>query len=229
MDLEEAADSCDDELTAEQAETLMDHGLHSPGPVRGADEPEDIRFYPEDPNCPFTLFGHLPQTDMCAMMDRGDLVLLTKNWAKIMPTSEDARQYTLEDLRKQYLFVLTKEPLGAFEFFNPGESIAMFEFRQRARIIQARACDMKDSYDKTVILQSHLRGENVLSPVDFANLMRARYLILHKLLIRTTIDPRTNRITRMERPRPRCKPCENLDPRFEVYCDDCYKHLNIFL
>jgi hypothetical protein len=110
----------------------------------------------------------------------------------------------------------------------PGESVQAHGYRQSERLIQIRAKEMRRARSLTYQLQEHLAGAKPYTKDEIRAIRYERYILLHKLLIFMDIS-HENTISRMQRPRESCKKCYHNDPRVQLYCDDCYRFLNILL
>jgi hypothetical protein len=207
--------------------TLMSiGGTYSPGPYRGPNEPVDLHEYPEAPKSPFRPDMIQSRAELNHCIDNGTTVLISFDLSRIVGASVDLLGCSDKSIMEAFLFVDTLMDHGG-PYAEAGETVEVFSYRQRARVVQARAREMFFALGLSKKLMAHLDGIAFMTPAERDDVRYKRYISLHKILINMEINPNDQTIMRVDRPNPLCMTCFNNDPRFHLYCDACYDILEI--
>ena len=214
-----------DELTDEQLALLESVDLYSPGAYRGPEEPADLNTYPANPTSP-TL--RVPdRTALLRDIDAGLVVVLRTDLQAIVGSPAKLEKCSDALLTGLFFYIDVTYDFGGSDPL-PGETVDQHGFRQRERVMQTFAKDMRTARALTIELQGYLKRAVPSSPDQIRATRHARYYMMHKLLLNIEFSP-SGAIARISRPDPTCTKCFNNDPRVQLYCDSCYRILNILL
>jgi hypothetical protein len=208
-----------------RARLLFACNVYSPGGTdRIPDEPEDIGLYPAGPE-----YKPVSRGDMIEKLEAHSLALILHDYTGVATTHSELGVFSDSDIRKTFIIHDLTPFLGDGSYDKSKETRRWYGYRQHARVVRNRVCNLLTAQDNTAILIDYLANPSLCTPIELAARRKARYFALHPLFIRLSQDKKTSRMLRIDAPNPQCATCKDVDPRHELYCDDCYKILRIYL